>query len=408
MLGHVDQRGHGGGVVERRSEPHAGHHVRRGESATPSGAATPNRSASGPASDLEADYRRVIQSVLPSVVEIRTQQALGSGVVLDGNGDIVTNAHVVGSASQFEVFLPGRADPVKASLRGTYLPDDLAVIRLADSSGARPATFGHSADLQVGDIVLAVGNPLGLASSVTNGIVSALGRTVSEPQGQGSPGATIPDAIQTSAAINPGNSGGALVDLAGEVVGIPTLAAVSPEGGGAAPGIGFAISSDTVRRIAPQLAATGKVTEFGAGGARREGDAGDRPAGQAGRGGRRRCHERRAGGQGRRQARRRPRVGGRPAGPRPGGAGCGAGRAEGRRGRTRADHAGRHHHHGAGDPRRAGLRLTSGAAGRGLSPHEHEPRDRDDVQDQHRDAVEAHAQVLPPRPEDRVRPCRRR
>ncbi len=234
-----------------------------GESATPSGAATPNRSASGPASDLEADYRRVIQSVLPSVVEIRTQQALGSGVVLDGNGDIVTNAHVVGSASQFEVFLPGRADPVKASLRGTYLPDDLAVIRLADSSGARPATFGHSADLQVGDIVLAVGNPLGLASSVTNGIVSALGRTVSEPQGQGSPGATIPDAIQTSAAINPGNSGGALVDLAGEVVGIPTLAAVSPEGGGAAPGIGFAISSDTVRRIAPQLAATGKVTDSG-------------------------------------------------------------------------------------------------------------------------------------------------
>ena len=108
-----------------------------------------------------------------------------------------------------------------------------------------------------------MGNPLGLASSVTNGIVSALGRTVSEPQAAGSPGATIPDTIQTSAAINPGNSGGALVDLDGKVVGIPTLAAVSPEGGGAAPGIGFAISSDTVRRIAPQLISAGKVTNSG-------------------------------------------------------------------------------------------------------------------------------------------------
>jgi S1-C subfamily serine protease len=97
---------------------------------------------------------------------------------------------------------------------------------------------------------------------VTNGIVSALGRTVPEPQGGGSPGAVIADAIQTSAAINPGNSGGALVGLDGQVVGIPTLAAVSPEGGGAAPGLGFAISSDTVRRIAPQLIA-GKVTSSG-------------------------------------------------------------------------------------------------------------------------------------------------
>jgi putative serine protease PepD len=226
-------------------------------------AASSGAGPSGPASSLEADYRRVIDAVLPSVVEIRTQQALGSGVVFDASGDIVTNAHVVGSATQFEVFLPGRADPVKATLRGSYPPDDLAVIRLADPSGTHPATFGRSADLQVGDIVLAMGNPLGLASSVTNGIVSALGRTVSEPQGQGSPGATIPDTIQTSAAINPGNSGGALVDLAGEVVGIPTLAAVSPEGGGAAPGIGFAISSDTVRRIAPQLASSGRVTSSG-------------------------------------------------------------------------------------------------------------------------------------------------
>jgi putative serine protease PepD len=226
-------------------------------------APSPGREPAVAAGSLEADYRRVIKAVLPSVVEIRTAQGLGSGVVYDAAGDIVTNAHVVGSATRFEVFLPGRADPVTATLRGTYPPDDLAVIRLADPSGARPATFGRSADLQVGDIVLAMGNPLGLESSVTNGIVSALGRTVSEPQSEGSPGATIPDAIQTSAAINPGNSGGALVDLDAQVVGIPTLAAVSPEGGGAAPGIGFAISSDTVRRIAPQLASSGRVTDSG-------------------------------------------------------------------------------------------------------------------------------------------------
>ena len=93
--------------------------------------------------------------------------------------------------------------------------------------------------------------------------MSAVGRTVSEPSGEGSPGATLPDTIQTSASINPGNSGGALVDLAGQVVGIPTLAATDQQLGGAAPGIGFAISSDTARLIAAQLARSGKVTSSG-------------------------------------------------------------------------------------------------------------------------------------------------
>ena len=218
---------------------------------------------SGAAAQLENAYQQVIKEVLPSVVEIRTEQALGSGVIYDKLGDIVTNAHVVGSATTFQVQLAGRANSVHATLRGTYDASDLAVIRLDDASAVQPASFGRSADLRVGDLVLAMGNPLGLASSVTNGIVSALGRTVSEPQGQGSPGATIPDAIQTSAPINPGNSGGALVDMNAQVVGIPTLAAVDPESGSAAPGIGFAISSDTVRRIAPQLIATGKVTDSG-------------------------------------------------------------------------------------------------------------------------------------------------
>jgi putative serine protease PepD len=105
-----------------------------------------------------------------------------------------------------------------------------------------------------------MGNPLGLTGTVTDGIVSATGRTVSEGQGSS---AVLISAIQTSAAINPGNSGGALVNLAGQVIGIPTLAATSPQMGGAAAGIGFAIPSDTVASIASQLIATGKVSNSG-------------------------------------------------------------------------------------------------------------------------------------------------
>jgi S1-C subfamily serine protease len=206
----------------------------------------------------------IVKAVLPSVAQIRTGSGLGSGVVFDTEGDIVTNAHVVGSATTFQVTLPNRSTPLSGRLVGTYPPDDLAVIRVDGASGLHPATFGDSSRLAVGDIVLAMGSPLGLSSSVTNGIVSALGRTVTEPQTPDSPGATLPNVIQTSAAINPGNSGGALVDLDGQVVGIPTLAAVDPSqgalSGGAAPGIGFAIPSATVKNIAGQLVKSGKVT----------------------------------------------------------------------------------------------------------------------------------------------------
>ena len=123
-----------------------------------------------------------------------------------------------------------------------------------------PAQFADSSKLQVGQIVLAMGNPLGLASSATDGIISAVGRTVSEPAGSGSPGATLPDAIQTSAAINPGNSGGALVDLTGDVVGIPTLTAADPQLGGAAAGIGFAIPANIVTDVTRQIVKNGHVS----------------------------------------------------------------------------------------------------------------------------------------------------
>ena len=221
---------------------------------------------SAPATRLPADggaargsYADVVRQVLPSVVLISTGEGLGSGVVLDHSGNIVTNAHVAGNASEFKVQVPGDAAPRSASLVGSYPPDDLAVIRVDDPAGLRPATFGDSAKAQAGDVVLAVGNPLGLSGSVTSGIISATGRVVAEPASDGQAGATLPDAIQTSAPINPGNSGGALVTAAGAVIGIPTLTAAGSQGN-QVQGIGFAIPSNLARDIAKQLITDGKVT----------------------------------------------------------------------------------------------------------------------------------------------------
>ncbi|MFF9410465.1 S1C family serine protease [Streptomyces anandii] len=231
----------------------------RTKSGAPDAGGTPSVSA-----ELQSDYLRVVHSVLPSVVQITTSAGLGSGIVYDDKGDIVTNAHVVGKEHSFSVTFANRQQLLHAGLVGIDPADDLAVIRLDDPpSGLHPAAFADSKKVQVGQIVLAMGNPLGLSSSVTQGIVSAVGRTVSEPAGQGSPGATIPNMVQTSAAINPGNSGGALANLSSQVVGINTLAAVDQELGGAAPGIGFAIPSSTVTRIAGQLVKSGKVTDSG-------------------------------------------------------------------------------------------------------------------------------------------------
>lgn len=220
-------------------------------------------SAGGPATGLQQQYESVIRSVLPSVVEITTSTGLGSGIVYDNKGDIVTNDHVVGAATSFQVQLANQAAPVPAALVGTFPADDLAVIKVNGIGNLHPATFANSAKVPLGQIVLAMGNPLGFSSSVTEGIVSGVGRTLVEPQTPDSPGATLPDSIQTSAAINPGNSGGALVNLAGQVIGIPTLAATDQQQGGAAPGIGFAIPADLVTFIAPQLIGHGTVTNSG-------------------------------------------------------------------------------------------------------------------------------------------------
>jgi putative serine protease PepD len=227
--------------------------------ATASASAT---ALSAPASsnDLQTEFVTTIRTVLPSVVLISTGTSLGSGVVFDDKGDIVTNAHVVGHSTSFQVTLANSTLTVPATLVGSYPAGDLAVVKVAGVSNLHPATFGDSSKQEVGDIVLAMGNPLGLSSSVTNGIISATGRTVTEPASADSPGATLTNCLQTSADINPGNSGGALVNLDDQVIGIPTLAAVDRELGGTAPGIGFAIPSNTAKDVASQLIANGNVT----------------------------------------------------------------------------------------------------------------------------------------------------
>jgi S1-C subfamily serine protease len=174
----------------------------------------------------------------------------GSGFVWDDRGHVVTNYHVVqGSDSQKVTLGETQYD---AKTVGFARDQDIAVLRIdAPPSKLVPMRVGTSADLQVGQKVYAIGNPFGLDYTLTNGIVSALGRTI-----QGVSGATIFDVIQTDAAINPGNSGGPLLDSSGRLIGVNT-AIYSPSGASA--GIGFAVPVDTVARIVPQLIADGRV-----------------------------------------------------------------------------------------------------------------------------------------------------
>jgi S1-C subfamily serine protease len=240
----------------------AGAHKSRPVTATtitaPQAAPQAQATSRAQADQLQQTFVDVVKTVSPEVVQIETSTGLGSGVVLDGHGDVLTNAHVVTGAQNISVMLSsGRQYP--ATLVGIYPQNDVAVVHVTGAS-PRPAMFADSSKIQVGDIVLAIGNPLGLRSSVTQGIVSSVGRTVSEGNG-----VVLPSVIQTSANINPGNSGGALVDLNGAVIGIPTLAAIDPEstGGAPAPGIGFAIPSNTAVNFARKLVATGRVAPAG-------------------------------------------------------------------------------------------------------------------------------------------------
>lgn len=212
--------------------------------------------------NADAVREAVIARVRPAVVEVKVTTsnggALGSGVIIDRRGYIVTNNHVVDGAQSISVVLYDGTQ-VSAQLVGTDPADDLAVLKITPpASGLTVATLGDSSKLQVGQDVLAIGNPLGITQTVTNGIISALGRNVNEQNG-----AVIPNAIQTDAPINPGNSGGALVDMQGNLIGIPTLSAIDPEFNTPANGVGFAIPSNRVQYIASQIIQTGSVSHTG-------------------------------------------------------------------------------------------------------------------------------------------------
>ena len=214
-----------------------------------------------PTQPLEAVAAKVVPSVVNIAVESRdvfgTSSAVGSGVIIRADGYILTNNHVVEGATKIVVRL-GTID-MTATVVGTDPTSDLAVIKIA-KTGLPAATLGSSADLQVGEEVIAVGSPFGLDKTVTSGIVSALHRANLT---QGQSGLTsYTNLIQTDASINPGNSGGALADLSGAVVGINTLI-LSPSGQlgqSQSAGIGFAIPIDFAKGIADQLVAGKKIT----------------------------------------------------------------------------------------------------------------------------------------------------
>jgi S1-C subfamily serine protease len=183
---------------------------------------------------------------------VPTESGTGSGAVIDDEGHIVTNYHVVRGAERMEVTLPDKTK-FEAELIGADPNKDLAVIRVRVPKGRlTPIPLGTSKGLLVGQKVLAIGNPYGLDRTLTTGIISSLGRSIQAPNGL-----IIDDIIQTDAAINPGNSGGPLLNSLGQIIGVNT--AILSGGNSGSIGIGFAIPADTVRRITSELITTGYV-----------------------------------------------------------------------------------------------------------------------------------------------------
>jgi 2-alkenal reductase len=208
-------------------------------------------------------YKEVSPGVVSITVETDQGTALGSGFVYDTQGHIITNYHVVEGATDQEVDFPSGIK-AHAKVIGTDLDSDIAVLQVSDvaAEDLHPLTLGDSSKLQVGQTLIAIGNPFGLTGTMTTGIVSAVGRTL-ESMRQSSAGNyySAGDLIQTDAAINPGNSGGPLLDMTGEVVGITRAIrtnATTDTGEPTNSGIGFAVSINIVKRVVPVLISTGK------------------------------------------------------------------------------------------------------------------------------------------------------
>jgi putative serine protease PepD len=239
--------------------------------------------AKAPAGSVEQVAAKVMPSVVKLQIDMGGQGDTGSGIVLSADGLILTNNHVVapavgtdretqsalsdsiggGGMTKTVTFSNGQTAPF--TVVGTDPSGDLAVVRAQGVSGLTPIAIGSSKDVKVGEQVVAIGSPLGLQGTVTNGIVSALNRPVAAGDGSGGSVSVI-DAIQTDAAINPGNSGGALVNMSGELIGVNS--AIASMGGDDGPaggqsgsiGLGFAIPADQAKRIADELVSTGTAS----------------------------------------------------------------------------------------------------------------------------------------------------
>ena len=191
----------------------------------------------------------------PAVASIQRGSGSGTGFLIEGDGTLVTNAHVVGDASSVQVQFGENGRTVSARVVGKDTGTDLAVLKVeaGSVSGIRPLSFADSKAVKVGDLAVAIGNPLGLPQTATAGIVSGLGREIQAPDGF-----QIDEVIQTDAPINPGNSGGPLLDERGRVIGVNSQIATSGMGGGNI-GIGFAVPSNTAREIVPQLKSGARI-----------------------------------------------------------------------------------------------------------------------------------------------------
>ena len=221
-------------------------------------AGTPNSPVAGlplPGGKGQTTVGKIYAAVSPSVVSVRAGSGSGTGFLVDDDGTIVTNSHVVGTSSDVDVRFGDQGDSLAAQVMGRDPSSDLAVLKVDPNevSGVQPLPLADSNKVQIGDTAIAIGNPFGLDRTVTSGVISALNRSITAPNGF-----TIDEVIQTDAAINPGNSGGPLLDSRGRVIGVNSQIATSGAGGGNV-GVGFAVPANTVRKVLPTLKRGEKV-----------------------------------------------------------------------------------------------------------------------------------------------------
>jgi len=225
---------------------------RAAATATPLPTVTPQAAGSG--AEVPSGVADIVARVSPGVVYVDTGQGGGSGFLIDAEGSIVTNQHVVDDAQEVRVRFGQAGEAVRARVVGTDASTDLALLQVQEGAipdGAEPLPLTSSESLRPGDVAIAIGSPFGLEGTVTTGVISALGREIISPNGF-----PIPDVLQTDAAINPGNSGGPLLDARGRVIGVNSQIAT---GSGQSAGVGFAVPSDTVREVVPVLEREGRI-----------------------------------------------------------------------------------------------------------------------------------------------------